>query len=342
MITCAALSLKLAIVLLFATVTFALPLCSGGERPMSIATRLQQAIRERGFSIREFQRQMAATDADGTSYPAINRALHDRGTPSVQFLEVAADLLNVRRAWLMAGDGDMTEHPAGEDAARFGLADWFAGHVPWIELEIWLQEIERLELSERARDAFFRLALTVFDTITILRLGEITTPAGELAYRPSPALRDAMGYHVDSWTRLLTSWIEENGVSAVAAQIESHVAEIEQRFVGAVPADEVQWQFRPAVSRAAVELVRPRRRDDAPPRMTKRALLGTSHVPRDYRLPKSDAHTETAVEGSYTATTRSSASRARGSSSPSSKTTDASNTPPRPTAKSTGRRHKAK
>ena len=299
---------------------------------MSIATRLQHAIRERDISIREFQRQMAATDADGTSYPAINRALHGRGTPSVRFLEVAADLLNVRRAWLMAGDGDMSEHRAAEAAARFGLADWFAGYVPWLELDVWLYEIERLDLSNRAREAFYRLALTFFDAITILGIGEIATPAGQPEYRPSPSLRDAMGLHVSSWLGLLTSWVEENGGATVAKQIEAHVADLEQRFVGSVPAMEVTWQhhFRLPESRDSGEQAA----REAATKLLRRVAA---------RRKPLDAQKEVGIsQGSFVRTTASRSARTRASSESMPSSTDARGTLPAPIAKRTGRRQSAK
>ena len=90
---------------------------------MSVARRLREAIEHKGVSIREFQREMEhltkGTGAKGSSYPAIHRALQGKTVPSVPFLELAADYLGVRRAWLMAGDGPMVEKDFG--SARFPL-----------------------------------------------------------------------------------------------------------------------------------------------------------------------------------------------------------------------------
>jgi transcriptional regulator with XRE-family HTH domain len=75
---------------------------------MSIGTRLREAIEMREWSIRKFQRVMQAEHGDrvqGTSYPAIHRYLADETAPSLEFLKVAADLLQVSAGWLITGEG---------------------------------------------------------------------------------------------------------------------------------------------------------------------------------------------------------------------------------------------
>jgi len=71
--------------------------------------RLRTALERREISIREFQRLMEATGIEGTSYPAVHRALQGKPVPAIDFLEGAARILDVRREWLILGAGEMTE-----------------------------------------------------------------------------------------------------------------------------------------------------------------------------------------------------------------------------------------
>ncbi len=88
----------------------------------TIGSRLRIAINNWqpvGGSIRSFQREAELISKkrhiNGASYPMIHRYLKDKAVPSVRFLRVAAELLEVREAWLICDEGDRTEI---EDSAR--------------------------------------------------------------------------------------------------------------------------------------------------------------------------------------------------------------------------------
>ena len=72
---------------------------------MPVGSRLRQALELKGMSIRRFQEEMAAkgVKTGGTSYPQIHRYLNQdpekAAEPSVDFLQVAAKLLDVRIEW---------------------------------------------------------------------------------------------------------------------------------------------------------------------------------------------------------------------------------------------------
>ncbi|CAN5188110.1 hypothetical protein BH24GEM2_BH24GEM2_13810 [soil metagenome] len=88
---------------------------------MTVAERLRHAI-EKGTgpgagSIRKFHKWISEENVPGTSYPVIHRYLKGTAKPPVEFLEVAADLLGVRLAWLVLGEGKPTE-----------LEQWVAEH----------------------------------------------------------------------------------------------------------------------------------------------------------------------------------------------------------------------
>lgn len=105
--------------------------------------RLRRAIEEGPgeFSVRGFQREMEArlkdTGVRGYTYPSINSYLHDETSPSVAFLEQAADVLGVRLSYLAAGSGPMTggiDPDALETKVLRGLgvgAD--SAHHPWAD-----------------------------------------------------------------------------------------------------------------------------------------------------------------------------------------------------------------
>ena len=87
----------------------------------TVKDRLRSALKLRQISIRRFQRIMANTDAYGTSYPAIHRYLGGEVEPSLSFLREAADILEVRHAWLMAGDGPMVGGMAAQARLPFPM-----------------------------------------------------------------------------------------------------------------------------------------------------------------------------------------------------------------------------
>lgn len=74
-----------------------------------IGSRLKEAIPQDG--IRAFHREMERREVRGASYAMIHRYLSGEAVPPVEFLEVAADVLGVRPAWLICGDGPMRDEP---------------------------------------------------------------------------------------------------------------------------------------------------------------------------------------------------------------------------------------
>jgi hypothetical protein len=79
---------------------------NGGSAAATFGNRLKEALRARGISQRQFQRDIAGA-VRGTTYPALHRVLTGDVCPRLDLCEVAADLLRVRRAWLMAAEGEM-------------------------------------------------------------------------------------------------------------------------------------------------------------------------------------------------------------------------------------------
>ncbi len=63
----------------------------------------------RDMSIRAFQGEMKRRDVPGASYPTIHRYLKDETSPTLDFLHSAAEVLDVRAAWLATGEGTPTE-----------------------------------------------------------------------------------------------------------------------------------------------------------------------------------------------------------------------------------------
>jgi transcriptional regulator with XRE-family HTH domain len=76
---------------------------------MSSASRLKGKVAEKYGNLSDFQRDMAARGVKGSTYPTVHAYVHDESKPSVDFLITAAELLGVRPAWLILGDGEPTE-----------------------------------------------------------------------------------------------------------------------------------------------------------------------------------------------------------------------------------------
>lgn len=72
-----------------------------------VPERLREVIPENGIS--EFHRDMTDKKVPGSSYAMIHRYLAGKKMPSLKFLEGAADVLSVRPAWLICGDGERTK-----------------------------------------------------------------------------------------------------------------------------------------------------------------------------------------------------------------------------------------
>ena len=72
-----------------------------------VPERLKDVIPRNG--IRAFHREMTDKKVPGSSYAMIHRYLAGEKVPSLKFLEGAADVLGVRPAWLICGDGERTK-----------------------------------------------------------------------------------------------------------------------------------------------------------------------------------------------------------------------------------------
>lgn len=77
----------------------------------SIAQRLQDALRRSGSDKKAFAADMRSRlgDRGGVSYPTVLGYFDGSALPSVEWLTAAADILDVRAAWLAFGDGAMTQ-----------------------------------------------------------------------------------------------------------------------------------------------------------------------------------------------------------------------------------------
>jgi transcriptional regulator with XRE-family HTH domain len=99
---------------------------------------------------------MQGREVGGTSYPAVHRYLKGEVTPSIEFLTAAAQLLGVREAWLMTGQGQSTEEEdraGGADelrSAENALWGEFASRIPGyglltsFEHSLFFSAVERL------------------------------------------------------------------------------------------------------------------------------------------------------------------------------------------------------
>jgi hypothetical protein len=74
---------------------------------------------------RLMRQRMGRESAQGTSYPAVLGYFAGKVSPSIEWLNVAADFLGVRAAWLAYGEGAMTDAERAEreeQARRFEAA----------------------------------------------------------------------------------------------------------------------------------------------------------------------------------------------------------------------------
>src|SRR5688572_11810781 len=93
---------------------------------MTVADRLKLALKKHapeafGGDRKAFQRLMRERMGDrggGTSYPAVLGYFAGRTSPSVEWLENAADVLGVRAAWLAFGEGAETDEREVERVRR--------------------------------------------------------------------------------------------------------------------------------------------------------------------------------------------------------------------------------
>ncbi len=92
---------------------------------MSFGDRAKKAIKLRGWSIRTFQQELKRLGVVGSSYPQVHRYLGNKRPPSIQFMDAAANLLNVRAEWLRTGEDPMA--PTPRKRARINELLWLEG-----------------------------------------------------------------------------------------------------------------------------------------------------------------------------------------------------------------------
>lgn len=84
---------------------------------MTISERLKELLEERKWSTRAFQEEVKRRAGEGTrgvSYASVWEYVEGRTDPPLSFLRVAAEVLDVREAWLTTGDGPRTDDHAVE------------------------------------------------------------------------------------------------------------------------------------------------------------------------------------------------------------------------------------
>ena len=106
---------------------------------MTVGSRLRQALDLRGMSVRAFQKVMQARDMQGSSYPQIHRYLRPNGVdPSLEFISVASEVLDVRQEWLALGSGQIT----GKEEELDAEVRWVSRRVlAGAGLDIWKEAI---------------------------------------------------------------------------------------------------------------------------------------------------------------------------------------------------------
>jgi transcriptional regulator with XRE-family HTH domain len=183
----------------------------GGD--VSISTRLTAALKQSGKGKLQFQRELAATEVDGSSYPSIARYLSGEAEPSVAFLRTAADTLGVRFAWLVAGEGAMTE-----DQLRPGQ------ELPQRELDEWWMVIDReLKAEGELRDALYSWPGVAFNAATFFhhaaQAANVRAPypdaSSEAGQKVRSEYREAIRHELLAKMTLVRSWIDRVGADKV-------------------------------------------------------------------------------------------------------------------------------
>jgi hypothetical protein len=146
---------------------------------MTVGARLQDAIDEAGSSVRRLERDLKARGTRSASYASLHRYLGDTQHPPADVLADIADVLGVRAAWLLTGDGPRTDADAKAERRRLEelldpdrhdlpyverleqpLAD---GAAPWVDLGTGPQ-------GERRRKALIRFNRKLTDAMNPMAL----------------------------------------------------------------------------------------------------------------------------------------------------------------------------
>ena len=202
---------------------------------MSFAERLRHAIEtrmERG-SIREFHKRIAERDVSGSSYPVIHRYLKGEVMPPLDFLEAAAEVLRVRPAWLILGEGEPTEFETAvseqqkkspEDAAIermllqiAHLFPEFSRIQPWAHRVFW-QTIIRLVKHRTAHNPDGVSNVRIAERSAVFVAGEIANPIREI--EPGNITDDQLSDYVASICQALMRLIPSGATARVETPVE--------------------------------------------------------------------------------------------------------------------------
>lgn len=86
--------------------------------PSSVADRLRLALETEGMSIRGFHKEISGRGVAGGSYPVIHRYLKGQACPPLEFVQGAAEILNIRPEWLAFGSGPLRPDHEEDDHDR--------------------------------------------------------------------------------------------------------------------------------------------------------------------------------------------------------------------------------
>lgn len=73
------------------------------------ADRLSMEMKRGGTSIRSLHRELKKSGVPGSSYGSVNAYVAGRTRPRDDWIEAAAEVLGVRKAWLASGEGKITD-----------------------------------------------------------------------------------------------------------------------------------------------------------------------------------------------------------------------------------------
>lgn len=99
----------------------------------TISDRLSQKLEATGESTRSFQQKVQAAAEEGTrgvSYASVYEYVNGQTDPPLSFLRVAAEVLGVKLAWLVTGEGPETPAAPAEESHWDLFEDWMGQVFP--------------------------------------------------------------------------------------------------------------------------------------------------------------------------------------------------------------------
>ena len=140
----------------------------------TLGDRLGTAIERKDISVSAFHRALNKDGVKGSSYAQIHRYLRNKSVPSIEFIEAAAELLDVRAIWLVSDEGAMTE-----GVERLYSVMWTGGSSGWTAEAAaqFVANTRCANMQDSIRAAFLDL---LADLVQIPRLG-IETPEQTVA-----------------------------------------------------------------------------------------------------------------------------------------------------------------